>query len=97
MENALKYSALFDLYGDLLTDKQRTYFTEYYFDDLSLSEIAENHDMSRNGVHKQIKDVLHKLDFYEEILHLSLKKEKICAIIEKIEDKKIKEELKEIL
>lgn len=97
MEDKLKYIALFDLYGDLLTEKQRNYFAESYFDDLSLSEMAENYGISRNAVHKQIKDALHKLEWYEDILHLSLKKQKICAIIDKIKDKKIKEELKELL
>ena len=42
--------SLYDVYGVLLTDKQKSYFEEYYFDDLSFSEIALNHGISRNGV-----------------------------------------------
>ena len=45
---------LFDLYGDMLTDKQRDFFDLYHNNDLSLSEIAENSGISRQGV----RDVL---------------------------------------
>ncbi|MDD3341482.1 MAG: sigma factor-like helix-turn-helix DNA-binding protein [Bacilli bacterium] len=96
MENKLYYIDLFDFYGSLLTEKQQEYFTEYYHHDLSLSELADNHEISRNAIHKQIKDAEHKLDFYEEKLSLYKKKKELYAIIEKIEDKKIREELEEL-
>ena len=44
---------LYDLYQRLLTEKQQMYFESYYFLDLSLSEIAENYNISRNGVYDQ--------------------------------------------
>ena len=53
--------SLYDLYYNLLTDKQRDYFEEYYFSDLSISEIAINFDISRNGVHDQLKRVVANL------------------------------------
>lgn len=46
---------LYDFYGELLSDKQREYFEDYYFNNLSLGEISENEDVSRNAVHKSIK------------------------------------------
>ncbi|MDE7095628.1 MAG: DNA-binding protein, partial [Anaeroplasmataceae bacterium] len=49
--------SLYDAYGSLLTDKQRDYFESYYFDDLSISEIATNFEVSRNAVFDQIKRV----------------------------------------
>ncbi|MDE7213906.1 MAG: DNA-binding protein, partial [Anaeroplasmataceae bacterium] len=49
--------SLYDAYGLLLTDKQRDYFESYYFDDLSISEIASNFEVSRNAVFDQIKRV----------------------------------------
>lgn len=87
---------LYDLYNSLLTSKQREYFEEYYFMDLSISEIAENHDISRNGVFDQLKRVNKLLTNYEEKLKLSQK----FKLIEKLnineEDKnKILEILKE--
>lgn len=45
-----RMTMLFDFYGELLTDRQREFFDYYYNDDLSLSEIAENAGISRQGV-----------------------------------------------
>ena len=47
---AYRMSMLFDFYGDLLTQRQQEFFDLYYNEDLSLSEIAENYGISRQGV-----------------------------------------------
>lgn len=47
---AYRMSMLFDFYGDLLTDRQKEFYDLYYNEDLSLSEIAENYGISRQGV-----------------------------------------------
>jgi hypothetical protein len=47
---SFQMSMLYDFFGELLTDKQREYFDLYYNEDLSLSEIAENEGISRQGV-----------------------------------------------
>jgi RNA polymerase sigma factor (sigma-70 family) len=70
LEKKNKYNQLFDYYGCLLTVKQQEYFTSYYFDDLSLSEIASIYNISRNAVHDQLKKIYDLLDYYEENLHL---------------------------
>lgn len=88
---------LFDCYGSLLTEKQQNTFVDYYYHDLSLSELASNYEVSRNAIHKQIKDAEHKLQLYEEKLRIHAKKKKIYVIIEKIEDKKIRKEIEELL
>ena len=51
----LAYSVLLDFYGAVLTDKQRAILTEYYDEDLSLAEIAENFGITRQGVRDAIK------------------------------------------
>lgn len=51
----LAYSVLLDFYGPVLTDKQRVILTEYYDEDLSLAEIAENLGITRQGVRDAIK------------------------------------------
>ena len=51
----LAYSVLLDFYGPVLTDKQRVILTEYYDEDLSLAEIAENLGITRQGVRDSIK------------------------------------------
>ena len=64
---------LYDLYGSLLTEKQKNYFEDYYFMDLSISEIAENYGISRNGVFDQLKRVNLLLEDYESKLNLNQK------------------------
>ncbi|MDD6424029.1 MAG: sigma factor-like helix-turn-helix DNA-binding protein, partial [Subdoligranulum variabile] len=51
----LSYSILLDFYGSVLTEKQRIILTEYYDEDLSLAEIAENMGITRQGVRDAIK------------------------------------------
>ena len=81
MEDIIYYNELYDLYGDLLTEKQRKYFEDYYFHNLSFSEMAENYEVSRNAAFKQLHIVLQKLDEYESILHLKEKRDKILDIL----------------
>lgn len=92
----LKYSILFDYYGELFTDKQKEYFTDYYFNNLTLQEIADNNNVSRNAVHKNIKDILQKLDYYEDKLNLYSNKLKIEKLIENI-DVDIKKRIEELI
>ena len=49
-----RMTMLFDFYGELLTDRQKEFYDLYYNEDLSLSEIAENYGISRQGVRDQI-------------------------------------------
>lgn len=92
----LKYSYLFDYYGDLFTDKQKDYFVDYYFNNLTLQEIADNNNVSKNAVHKNIKEILSKLDYYEEKLNLYSNKQKIEKILENV-DISIKEKIEELI
>ena len=92
----IRYSILFDYYGELFTDKQKGYFKDYYFNNLTLQEIADNNNVSRNAVHKNIKDILQKLDYYEEKLNLYSNKLKIEKLIENI-DVNIKNKIEELI
>ena len=49
MNKDLNMSILLDLYGELLTEKQRDVLELYYNDDLSLAEIAQQYEISRQG------------------------------------------------
>ena len=55
MSKNLEISFLLDFYGDVLTDKQREVMQQYHNDDLSLSEIADNFSITRQGVRDSIK------------------------------------------
>ena len=68
MEKNVEISILCDLYGKLLTDKQFELLNDYYNNDLSLSEIAENNSITRQAVRDIIKKWEKKLFEYEEKL-----------------------------
>ena len=96
MENRDYLIILYDYYGELLNEDNKKYFEDYYFDNLSLAEIAENSGISRNAVHKHIKSTESKLLFYEEKLKLNEKDKKIREILKKVYDTKIKLEIEKI-
>ena len=93
MEENLYLCSLYDCYHKLLTEKQCLYFEDYYFNNLSLSEMSENYNISRNAVHKAIKEVNNKLIDFEEKLKIYEKNKKIIESIKNLEDKKIIEEI----
>jgi len=74
VEDIIYYNNLYDFYGNLLTDKQREYFEDYYFNNLSLAEMAENYEVSRNAISKQLHIVTDKLVEYESKLKLYKKR-----------------------
>lgn len=97
MEEEVYLTILYDYYGALLTEKQRLYFTYYYFDNLSLQEIKENLDVSRNAIHKELKIIKDKLYNYEEKLKLYDRDKKILKVVDSIDDVTIREKIKNIL
>ena len=68
MEKKVQISMLISMYGKLLTQKQFEFLDDYYNNDLSLSEIAENNDITRQAVRDIIKKGERKLFEYEEKL-----------------------------
>lgn len=91
MEDVLYLSELYDYYKNLLTDKQRSYFEDYYFENLTMEEIAENNQVSKNAVSKTIIEVKDKLYEYEKTLNLINNKEKVKEILSEEEFNKIKD------
>ena len=71
-------------YQNLFTSKQQEIFENYNFDDLSLAEIAENHDISRNAVFDTLKKVEKALDTYEEKLNLYKKDQKLNLLLDEV-------------
>lgn len=89
MAKDLNVTILLDVYGQLLTEKQRDAIDMYYNEDLSLSEIADVIDISRQGVRESIKQGEKHLTNYEEKLgiverfhNISSKLEKLNALLE---------------
>ena len=70
MERIVERNLLYDFYGELLTDHQRSIYEDAVFGDLSLSELAEDYGITRQGVHDLIKRCDKLLQGYENKLHL---------------------------
>lgn len=96
MENREYLIILYDYYGELLKDYQQEYFESYYFDNLSLAEISENVNKSRNAIHKCLKSITNKLYEYEEKLKLEEKNKKIKELLSDV-DIDLKKKIEEIL
>ncbi|OUN01564.1 MAG: hypothetical protein BAA04_06340 [Firmicutes bacterium ZCTH02-B6] len=69
-ENQVRLHLLYDFYGQLLTEKQRSFFELYHHDDLSLGEIAEQHGVSRQAVYDILKRAERTLEELEAKLQL---------------------------
>lgn len=96
MEDIIYYNDLYDLYGCLLTDKQRMYFEDYYFNNLSLSEMSLNYNVSRNAVFKQIHIAVDKLIDFDKKMNLYDKRKKLEDIISNIDNLKLKRQIEEL-
>jgi len=96
MDKTLYLVNLYDYYSELLTEKQREYFEDYYFQNLSLSEISENRNISRNAIHKVIKETENKLLNYEKILKQYSKSNEIKEIIKDL-DEETKNKIEDLL
>ena len=77
---------LFDIYGEMLTQKQQDFICYYYNDDLSLAEIAENEGITRQGVRDAIKRAEAQLLSFEEHLGLYEKNEALRSGLEEISE-----------
>lgn len=77
MAKDMEIAWLFDFYGDMLTEKQRLVVELYYDEDLSLSEIAENQSITRQGVRDSLKRAEAQMREMEERLHLAARFRKV--------------------
>lgn len=85
LEKTQRVNLLMDCYLDLLTNKQKEYLKLYYQEDFSLSEIAEDLNVSRNAVYDNLKRAIALLEDYESKLHLLEKHRQRLELIGKIE------------
>jgi predicted DNA-binding protein YlxM (UPF0122 family) len=81
---------LYDLYGAMLTEKQKIYFTLYYQEDFSLAEIAEEEEITRNAVYDNLKrtenillSMEEKLNFHKRLMET---KTELMELAKKIEE-----------
>lgn len=93
MEKRYEETLLYDFYGELLTEKQRMIFEEAVMDDCSLGEVAEEHGISRQGVHDMLKRCTKLLYGYEAKLGLVDRFLKIKKVTEEIRERTDDEEI----
>lgn len=85
-EKIAEVSLLYDFYGELLTKRQKDAMQLYHEENLSLSEIAEEFGISRQGVHDALKNAEKALWEYEHKLGLVEKFAKTQKVIQKIDE-----------
>lgn len=88
---------LFDIYESLLTDREKEIFKYYYYEDLSLSEIGENLNITRTGVFNTLKKVEEKLTQFEVSLKLMDIKNTLKGLLDESDIEIIKSKLKKII
>ena len=87
MEKDFELIELFEIYKDLLTERQKELFTSHYLLDLSLQEIADEEKTSRQSVFDAVKKVRGKLVEYEKILKIKEKDEKLFSVANSLKGK----------
>lgn len=83
MKEVLQLSMYYDFYGELLSEHHKRIFEDYILNDMSLGEIAEEMQMTRQGVYDVVKRVCKKLHEYEKKLQLV---ERFVTLQEKVEE-----------
>jgi len=85
MDKIYEQAMLFDFYGELLTEHQRSIYEDVVYHDLSLGEIAQERGISRQGVHDLVRRCDRILQDYEDKLHLVERFSKAKKAVKEIE------------
>ncbi len=96
MEKIVEQGLLYDFYGELLTEHQRGIYEDVVCNDMSLSEIAQEYGISRQGVHDLIRRCDRALQEYEEKLHLLEKFGRVKQRVAEIETTSSEDSVKRI-
>ena len=88
---------LYEIYKNLLTEKEKNYFEYYFYEDYSLNEIAEVYEVSKAYASKYLNNVNKKILKYEDLLNINSKNIKIKEYLKNINDAKIKEKIEDLL
>ena len=87
LRTLVKLAGLYDIYGELIKENSRDIFADYVLENLSLSEIAEDRGISRQGVYDSVVRTAKKLEEFEEKLGLHDRYEKLEAETEIVGEK----------
>lgn len=97
LEEFIKVANLLDIYSELLSGKQKDYLIDHFENDLSLSEIAKNNNISRQAVYDNIKRGISILNDYEDKLKFYRKKENLIKSLKDLKENYSLEKIDKII
>lgn len=97
MDNREYITALYEMYKELLNEKERNYFEYYYFEDYSMQEIADLYEVSKAYASKYLNQINDKIINYEKILKINDRNSKIIDLLKNVNDSELKSKIIELL
>lgn len=97
MDNREYIIALYEIYKELLNEKERNYFEYYYFEDYSMQEIADLYKVSKSYASKYLNKINDKIISYEKILKINDRNSKIIDLLKNVNDSELKSRIIELL
>ena len=97
MDNREYITSLYEIYKELLNEKERNYFEYYYFEDYSMQEIADLYKVSKAYASKYLNKINDKIINYEKILKINDRNSKIIDLLKNVKDSELKSKIIELL
>lgn len=97
MDNREYITSLYEIYKELLNEKERNYFEYYYFEDYSMQEIADLYKVSKAYASKYLNKINDKIINYEKILKINDRNSKIIDLLKNVNDIELKSKIIELL
>ena len=97
MDNREYIIALYEIYKELLNEKERNYFEYYYFEDYSMQEIADLYKVSKAYASKYLNKINDKIINYEKILKINDRNSKIIDLLKNVNDSELNSKIIELL
>lgn len=97
MDNREYITALYEIYKELLNEKERNYFEYYYFEDYSMQEIADLYEVSKAYASKYLNQINDKIINYEKILKINDRNSRIIDLLKNVNDSELKSKIIELL
>lgn len=97
MDNREYITTLYEIYKELLNEKERNYFEYYYFEDYSMQEIADLYEVSKAYASKYLNQINDKIINYEKILKINDRNSKIIDLLKNVNDSELKSKIIELL
>ena len=97
MDNREYITTLYEIYKELLNEKERNYFEYYYFEDYSMQEIADLYKVSKAYASKYLNKINDQIINYEKILKINDRNSKIIDLLKNVNDSELKSKIIELL